>query len=69
MKHIKSIPEKSILVITSKVVALSEGRTVVAKDKKAKEKITYVKEHSDISLKELYEIMKEEFCKGKDFCN
>jgi len=34
---------------------------------KAKEKITYVKEHSDISLKELYEIMKEEFCKGKDF--
>ena len=34
---------------------------------KAKEKITYVREYSDISLKELYKIMEENFCKGKDF--
>lgn len=34
---------------------------------KAREKITYIKEHSNISLKGLYDIMKESFCKGKDF--
>src|SRR3989338_1879415 len=48
VKHIKSIPEKSILVITSKVVALSEGRTVVAKDERAKEKI--IRKESDFAV-------------------
>ena len=48
VKHIKSIPEKSILVITSKVVALSEGRTVVAKDERAKVKI--IRKESDFAV-------------------
>ena len=48
VKHIKSIPEKSILVITSKVVALSEGRTVVAKDERAKGKI--IRKESDFAV-------------------
>ena len=33
LKHIKNIPEKSILVITSKVVALAEGQTEILKNK------------------------------------
>ena len=28
LKYIKKIPEGSVLVVTSKIVALSEGRTV-----------------------------------------
>src|SRR3989344_3216380 len=52
VKHIKSIREKSILVITSKIVALSEGRTVVAKDKKAKEKI--IRKESSFAMSTKY---------------
>ena len=42
-KYIKKIPEESVLVITSKIVSLSEGRTVIATDKKTKEKKPYGK--------------------------
>ncbi len=34
VRHIKKISEKSVLVITSKIIALSENRTADAKDKK-----------------------------------
>ncbi len=37
--HIKKLQEGSVLVITSKIVALGEGRTAVVKDKKEKMKI------------------------------
>ena len=48
-KYFKKIPEKSILVVTSKVVALSEGRTRELKSKK--DKIKLIKEESDFALK------------------
>ena len=37
--HIKAVSEKSVLVITSKIVALAEGRTSDDADKKTKEKL------------------------------
>lgn len=48
IKHVKLIREESILVVTSKIVALSEGRTAVAKDEKAKEKI--IRKESDFAV-------------------
>jgi len=51
-KYLKKIPEKSILVITSKIVALSEGRTVffdvTISHNKMREKI--IKSESDFML-------------------
>ncbi len=49
LKYIKKIPENSVLVITSKIVALSEGRVLKIKNKK--EKIKIIKEESQYSLK------------------
>lgn len=48
-EHIKKIKEKSVLVITSKIVALSEGRTRIVKNKKEKERI--IKEESQFAIK------------------
>ncbi len=47
--HIKSIPEKSVLVVTSKIVALAEGRTVKDLGLKAKENL--VKQESDAVIR------------------
>ena len=49
LEYIHKLPEKSVLVITSKIVALSEGRTKECKNKK--EKIKLIKEESSFSLK------------------
>ena len=49
LKYVKKLPEKSILVITSKIVALSEGRTAPYKNKK--QKIDLIKKESDFALK------------------
>ncbi|RJR13844.1 hypothetical protein C4585_01380 [Candidatus Parcubacteria bacterium] len=38
-KHIPKVKEGTILAVTSKIVALSEGRTVVVKSEKEKEKV------------------------------
>lgn len=51
-KYIKEIPEKSIVVITSKIVALSEGRTIKCKNGKEKTKI--IKQESDFAIKTKY---------------
>ncbi len=48
LKYIKKIPENSVLVVTSKIVALSEGRTVEYKNKK--QKISLIKQESDFAL-------------------
>jgi len=48
-KYVKKIPENSILVITSKIVALAEGRTVKYKNKIQKTKL--IKEESDLAIK------------------
>ncbi|OGI62554.1 hypothetical protein A2818_02365 [Candidatus Nomurabacteria bacterium RIFCSPHIGHO2_01_FULL_40_12] len=49
MQYIKNLKENSILVVTSKIVALSEGRTL--KIKNEKEKIKLIKEESSFALK------------------
>ncbi len=47
--HIKNLREESVLVVTSKIVALGEGRTRMVKSKKEKEKI--IKEESEFAIK------------------
>jgi F420-0:gamma-glutamyl ligase len=49
LKYVKRIPENSVLVITSKIVALAEGRTV--KYKNQSQKIKLIKEESDFAIK------------------
>jgi len=49
-KYIKKIPENSVLVITSKIVALSEGRVVSSKSNKVK----LIKRESKFALKTKY---------------
>ena len=49
LKYLKRIPENSVLVITSKIVALSEGRTVEYKNKA--QKIKLIKQESDFAIK------------------
>lgn len=55
-EYVKKLPEKSILVVTSKIVALSEGRTVEIDPKiphkKMREKI--IKAESDFALRTKY---------------
>jgi dihydrofolate synthase / folylpolyglutamate synthase len=50
--HVKKIPEKSILVVTSKIVALSQGRTINVDPKIPKEKFKekIIKKESDYAL-------------------
>lgn len=51
-KNIKTLPEKSVVAITSKIVALSEGRVVEYKSNVQKIKI--IKSESDFALKTKY---------------
>lgn len=53
LKYIKRMPENSVLVVTSKIVALSEGRIVSFKNKKEKnnQKIKLIKSESDFAIK------------------
>ncbi len=48
-KYIKKIPESSVLVVTSKILALSEGRT--ASYKSEKEKVELIKKESQMAIK------------------
>ncbi len=52
LSYVKKLPEKSILVVTSKIVALSEGRTATFKNQK--EKTALIKRESEFSLKTKY---------------
>lgn len=49
LRYVKRIPENSVLVVTSKIVALSEGRTVKFKNKA--QKIKLIKQESDFAIK------------------
>lgn len=49
LSYVKNIPENSVLVVTSKIVALSEGRTALCKNEK--EKIKIIKQESSFALK------------------
>ena len=48
-KHVKKIPENAVLVVTSKIVALSEGRVVEYKNQN--QKIKLIKEESEFAFK------------------
>ncbi|KKS04851.1 MAG: hypothetical protein UU58_C0003G0049 [Candidatus Nomurabacteria bacterium GW2011_GWA2_41_25] len=48
-KYVKNPKENSVLVITSKIIALAEGRTVEYKNQSQKNKL--IKEESDFTLK------------------
>jgi coenzyme F420-0:L-glutamate ligase len=52
LKYVKNIKENSVLVITSKIVALSEGRT--ADYKNENDKIKLIKKESDFAIKTKY---------------
>jgi len=47
-KYVKKIPEKSVLVVTSKVVSLAEGRTIEYKNKK--QKVELIKKESSLAI-------------------
>ena len=49
VRHIKKLPEKSVLVVTSKIIALSESRTADTKDK-----IKVIKSESDFAVETKY---------------
>jgi coenzyme F420-0:L-glutamate ligase len=51
-KYFKKIPENSVLVITSKIIALSEGRTSEIKNNK--DKIKLIKRESSFAFKTKY---------------
>lgn len=48
LRYYKSLPEKSVLVVTSKIVALAERRTVVVKNKKEKE--DWIRAESEVAI-------------------
>ncbi len=49
LKYIKKLPERSVLVVTSKIVAFAEGRTVEYKNEN--QKIVLIKQESSFALK------------------
>lgn len=49
LKYIKKIPEKSVLIVVSKIVALSEGRAVEFKSEK--QKVALIKKESSFAVK------------------
>ncbi len=51
-RFIKKVPEESIIVVTSKIVALAEGRTAAAPTARAKKRL--VESESDATLKTKY---------------
>ncbi|MBP6859755.1 MAG: coenzyme F420-0:L-glutamate ligase [Candidatus Magasanikbacteria bacterium] len=50
--HIKKLPEESVLIITSKIVALAEKRTAIITDERAKEKL--IRSESQIAMRTKY---------------
>ncbi len=52
LRHIKKVDEGSVIVVTSKIVALAEGRTRIAKTEK--EKVAIIKSESEFMLKTKY---------------
>lgn len=50
--YLKKVPERSVVVVTSKIVALSERRTAIATDDHAKEKL--IRAESEFALKTKY---------------
>lgn len=51
-RYFKNIPEKSVLVVTSKIVALAEGRTAIDNGRITKEKL--IKAESELAIETKY---------------
>ncbi len=51
-KYLKKLPEKSVVVITSKIVALAERRTAVIRDAKSKERL--IRRESEFAMPSKY---------------
>ena len=51
-RYLKKIPERSVLVVTSKIVALAEKRTAIAKTAKAKEDL--IRAESEVAMPTKY---------------
>lgn len=51
-RYFKKLPEKSVVAVTSKIVALAEGRTAPGGDKKAKAKL--IRAESEFALRTKY---------------
>lgn len=58
-EYFKKIPEKSVIVITSKIVALAEKRTAVALNDKAKEKLIRAESEFAIPTKYVWLTVKD----------
>lgn len=52
IRYIKKLPEKSVLVVTSKIVALAENRTAVIENEKTREKL--IRAESEFAMKTKY---------------
>ena len=52
LRYVKKIPENTVLVVTSKIVALAEGRTAVFQSEK--QKIALIKSESTFAMKTKY---------------
>jgi len=52
LAYIPAMPERSILVVTSKIVALSEGRTARVKNRKMKEEL--IRAESEVAIPTKY---------------
>lgn len=50
--HVKKIPEKSVIVVTSKIVSLAEKRTAVAENVQTKEKL--IRRESELAIPTKY---------------
>jgi len=56
VSHIKKLEENSIIVVTSKIVALSEGRTAIIKNEKEKEEL--IKKESQFAMRTKFKVGK-----------
>jgi len=57
--YFKKIPEKSVIVVTSKIVALAEGRTAIAGNTKTKEKLIRAESYLAIPTKYVWLTIKD----------
>src|ERR1035438_4058237 len=59
ISYFKKIPERSIVVVTSKIVALAKSRTAIAKDIRAKEKLIRAESQLAIPTKYVWLTVKD----------
>lgn len=58
-RYFKKIPEQSVIVVTSKIVALAERRTAVVKNTKTKEKLIHAESEFSVPTKYVWLTIKD----------